>query len=263
MRKLLRSKSFIPVSLLSVTILLAVMPGKALGISYDTLFLHTGKTDPNTEGWTPSWEIAGEFGPLTNDAGSGFDAWFTDDNSSITLDSGAAYRQVPTASQIAQGSAFGWMLTTRMRVVDIPDTLGPFGVSNVVLYRDGTRSWQMRFGSQDDGDPIVVVDEAGGSATTFNFEGGGSGYHLYGLVFDPTAGNADLFVDGIERLSNLTGFLIAQTSVSWGNGSTFDTGQGNYNLVEFAVATPEPATLLLLGTGLAGLGFTRRRRKTI
>src|SRR5437879_3933932 len=120
------------------------------------------------------------------------------------------------------------------------------------LYRDGATSWDVRFGLQSDGDPIVYLVLVGDRSLWLSYalEGVGSTYHLYELRFDPTTHSADLFVDEIERLSNYGGFSIA---VFWGAGSSADTGQVNYNLVRFEVASaqtvPEPDTAYLFGSG--------------
>ena len=261
----MRQSSTFAVTLLifSLAIFLTVWPGKALGVSFDTLFLHTDDNDPTTEGWTKGQGSAfpdSGFGPIVNDGGSGFDAWKVDDNSSgffTTL----FYLGFPTDAQIAQGMAFGWKLSWRLRVVDIPDAVN--GVD--IEYNDGTTAYTAVFGSDSSGDPIVLLADGTVSGGVFtggpSYTASGSGYHLYELIFDPIAGSADLLVDGVERISDYTGHSQAVKRVFWGAGGSITTGQGNWNMVEFAVATPEPATLLLLGTGLAGLGIVRRRRK--
>ena len=55
-------------------------------------------------------------------------------------------------------------------------------------------------------------------------EGGGFGYHLYELTFAPVAGSADLFIDGVERLSDYVGPATATSRVLWGADTSFDTG---------------------------------------
>jgi hypothetical protein len=222
---------------------------------------HSGSADPTTEGWTANIPPSGlTVGPVINDLGSGFDAWMVDDNSTM-LGGNGGYNVTPTGAQVAQASAQGWVLRTRLRVVDATALMQDV----CAIYRDGATSWDMRFGRESDGDPIVqLVTTSGGP--TFTLQGAGSTYNLWELRYDPVAGSADLFVNGIERISNYTGFSIAQTSVIWGAASSADTGQGNYNLVQFEIfdqaqVVPEPSSLTLFGLGAAALVISSRRRR--
>ena len=63
----------------------------------------------------------------------------------------------------------------------------------------------------EDGDPIVelVTDNSQGGIS-FVLEGSGGGYHSYELIYDPLAASADLFVDGIEQISDYTGYIVPE-----------------------------------------------------
>jgi hypothetical protein len=220
---------------------------------------HSGSADPTTEGWTAVIPSSGiTVGAVVNDLGSGFDAWMVDDNSNAA---NGGYNVTPTGAQVAQASTQGWVLRTRLRVVDATALMQDV----CAIYRDGATSWDMRFGRESDGDPIVqLVTTSGGP--TFTLQGAGNTYNLWELRYDPVAGSADLFVNGVERLSDYTGFSIAQTFVIWGAASTADTGQGNYNLVQFEIfdqaqVVPEPTSLTLFGLGAAALVISSRRRR--
>jgi hypothetical protein len=225
---------------------------------------HSGSADPTTEGWTAVIPPSGlTVGPVINDLGSGFDAWMVDDNSIAAT---GGYNVIPTGAQVAQASAQGWILRTRLRVVDATALMQDV----CAIYRDGAISWDMRFGRELDGDPIVQLLTSLSGGPTFTLQGAGNTYNLWELRYDPVAGSADLFVNGVEQISNYTGFSIAQTFVIWGAASTADTGQGNYNLVQFEIVdqaqvVPEPSSLTLLGFGAAALAISsrlRRRRDT-
>jgi hypothetical protein len=120
----------------------------------------------------------------------------------------------------------------------------------------------MGFGTQPDGDPIVFLPTSIGpplAGLTYVLDGAGPGYHMYELVYDPVFSSADLYVDGVKRLSDYTGLPSPNETptVSWGAGSSGDTGQGNYNLVQFAIV-PEPSTVTLFGFALLSLCANRR-----
>ncbi|MFC1597340.1 PEP-CTERM sorting domain-containing protein [Planctomycetota bacterium] len=260
--------------MLRFTLFVAVLTLVAAGpLQADIIvFEHTGNTDPTSgaEGWLTGGAGTGNSaGPLTNDAGSGFDAWYVDDNSNV-IGSTFGYYQAPTAAENNQASQFGWTLRTRLRVADNGDAVNNHG-SVHSQYTTGSRAFLMAFGSEADGDPIVslwndISDNFSGTA--FTLQGSGGGYHLYELAYDPVADSADLFVDGVERISDFLGVTDASLTanvVAFGSGSSYDTGQGNYNLVQWELsAVPEPSSLALLGSGafiIGVYGYFRRRRE--
>jgi hypothetical protein len=254
--------------ILSVTLLLLMVCSSPLSAA--VLFEHTGSTDPTTEGWS----IGGSgtpgsngvyTGPITNDAGSGMDAWYVNDTATFGGSNQSYYGSL-TSDQVTQASTNGWTLSTTIRIPDASETAAyaPFA-----LYRDGVRSWDVAFGSTSGGDPIVKLITGGlhpnYNGPSYTLQGVGSTYHTYDLVYDPLSSSADLFVDGVEVISDYLGIVYStiKTNIGWGSGSSIDTGQGNFNAVSFSInpaPVPIPAAVWLFGSGLLVLvGYSKRR----
>ena len=228
------------------------------------LHQHTGTADPTTEGWAVlSFLGATTAGPIID---SGTPAWSIVNN---TPGDTGAYSVVPTPAEISTAATLGWSLQTTLRVTSPSETPGG---SMLSLYRDGSRSYQMHFGSDGNGNAVVVLADNSGfdSATGARFTvPGGSVFNTFELIYSPSAGSADLFVNGVEEISNYTGFAFSQNLLAWGDGATRDltglepgtnTSAGNYYENVFSIV-PEPAsTVLLLGSGAMLL---RRRRRSL
>jgi hypothetical protein len=155
---------------------------------------HLGSIDPVSEGFV--------LGSLTgsaaaNDLGSGLNAWRV-----FTTDAGNGYYATAlTATERQNAMTRGWKLTARMRVeTGVAYTNVDFqGVGprfDIALFLDAAGDTVVRLVTS--GSPYAGLD--------YTLAGSGSSYHLYELVFDPATQTADLFVDGIERISDYAGF---------------------------------------------------------
>jgi large repetitive protein len=202
------------------------------------VFTHVGATNPTTEGWAAiGLGFSVTTGPLTPDPGTGTDAWSVVDPSTAG-GSVRLYEQVPTAATHSMAASQGWSLSTEARFLQTGT--GTFPAMNLE-YATGSTRYVLAFDREDiTGNPIVqLVDVATGAGyigPTFTLVGAGDGgYHTYDLIYDPTAMSADLFVDGIERLSDYTGFAGAIDRVVWGAGASDGTGQGHFSSVVFSV----------------------------
>ena len=200
---------------------------------------HTDDNDPLEEGWVGVGPGSGvTVGPTTDD--QGWSAWIVDDNSE-NVGSIFRYEVGLSSDDVEQAFACGWRLLTRVRLADSGD--GPLvpheqSGSPSIGFRTGTSSWQMHFGTESDGDPIVLlVNELAPDSNdgiVVAAEGAGSGYHLYELTYDVVSQTAVLSMDGEELVSAYTpASLVEAPKVFWGANSSFDTGQGNFNLVSF------------------------------
>src|SRR5436190_24035132 len=101
------------------------------------LYHHAGSTDPTTEGWTALISSGTSVGPIND---SGTPAWSI---ANTAAEEFGFYSVVPTATEVAAAS-LGWSLRVTLRITAPGDSPGG---SMLALYRDGSRSYQMHFGS--------------------------------------------------------------------------------------------------------------------
>jgi len=237
------------------------------------VFSQSGSVDPTTAGWAvdnPALVLGPRpaTSPVTNDLGSGFDAWSIDDTSTFAGTT-RTYTQSPSATDNDRALNLGWTLRANLRIGNTPDAVGNAG-SIILEYANGTTAYRLALGNEADGDPIALLWDGGldpddtltATGTLFTLQTGGAGYHLYEMVYDPFAGSVDLFIDGIERISDYAGISNSFNRVAWGAASSSDTGQANWNQVQFEIAAvPLPAALPLFFSGLLGLGWLGKSRR--
>ena len=197
-----------------------------------TVLQHYGNNDPATEAWTLN--TPGAVGDANDPIVA---AWRTADyhtNSNPT-----SYSAPLSSEDVTAALERGWILRAYLRVVDASDNPG----GSVKLdFSDGTKTWRLSFGSEVDGDPIVIAGDTPGPCPphcpTFVVDGGGAGFHLYELKYDPATGTADLFVDRnpVPAIAGYDGFSdVVGPHVNWGSGSTSDMGRGDWNLIELQI----------------------------
>lgn len=230
------------------------------------VFEHSGAADPQTEGWNYSNSDPGHvsMGSVSNDLGAGIGAWYVDDTS-VALYTTGGYSQNPSQAQL-NNAALGWELATTMRVLT-PST-GYYPHTMHAAYNNGTTYWLMYFGIDASSNHQFVRLITGQSGidifgATYDVGSGPDAYHTYSLRFDPDDGLADLFVDGVQRISGYGGMPSSNNTpaISWGAGASNATGLGHYNQVKWQVV-PIPGALWLLGSGLLVFFGVRLRHRT-
>ena len=187
-------------------------------------------------------------GPVTNDLG--MNAWVTAVPSNGAY---AIYSQGLSADQSASLSNQDWVLSLTLRVVGFD----PIGYSGVSL-NTGTDQFGIAFGSETDGDPFVQIGHQ-----SYILTGAGSTYNNYQLVYDATSDTANLYVDGVKRLSDVehASFQDSGGLLEFGSGAQAGPAQANWNSISITIPEPSSAGIFLLGSG--ALFYFRRKQMNL
>jgi hypothetical protein len=229
---------------------------------------HTGTNNPVTEGWTQYTGGAG----FTGIDGANDGSWEIGTTT-------AQYRTYDhtndlTAAQLSLAETNGYKLEM---VVKAQTGILPQPVRHEIggqaLIGGTLHVWSaIGFGSDASGNVLVgLIDGPGYNyGTTATVPGSGSAYHTYDLIFKPSNGKEDLYVDGSLLIANHTPASYPNTwglensYINFGANDGTATGTGWYKSVEFSVISPvpEPSTLAMLPVALVGLlAYARRSRK--
>ena len=168
----------------------------------EEIVAHTGATEPLLEGFNDDLTGVSLSGPVLGDMG--LDAYAVGGTGMERFGTGDF-----DAATRAELLARGWKMTARLRVAQSPDERGLVAVN---LENIGGRRYDMNFGLDANGDTfvrlnqtIVTSPQLTGIGPTHTLVGSGSTYHLFELIYDPAEASADLFVDGVEVMSDYEG----------------------------------------------------------
>lgn len=209
-----------------------------------TILQHTGANDPLDEGFFVIDSGSEQVGPVFND--QGFDAW-----SINTLNSNDTptyrYDLLPNEQQAATEN--GWEFSVRMRFVEL-------GFASL-RFQTGTRNYWVALGLNESGD-ITVWD----GGLVYTFEGGGSDYQEYSVLFDSIDQTASLWIAGVGQVADLSGGFSTEEQaffVGFGVGHQIRS-HVHWNEATLAII-PEPTSysILLSGAVILTVLFVRRR----
>lgn len=206
---------------------------------------HSGANSPIAEGW-----IGGGGYPVTNDLG--VNAWSTPDPNN-----GAANYEYIFSPEQQAGLANGWLFSISARV----PTLGAnANYAGAVLMGGTYDNVLLLFGSVANGDPLVNLNYGPGQSltNTYVLSGVGTSYNLYQLIYNASADELSLWINGMEYATNVPA-PPSLSGITWGGSGGPQYERVNWNLVSFEIV-PEPTaiSLLLLGSGV--LLYIRARR---
>ena len=112
-----------------------------------------------------------------------------------------------------------------------------------LMYRTGSRSYQLQFGARANGDQWVRLVTGRGAGPEYTLTGSGASSHTYELVMQPSGSEAELHVDGALALSDYAGFEFSKNDgVLWGVGKSPGTGHINFALVELKLGVDHAAS---------------------
>src|SRR5262249_13305764 len=213
----------------SIAAAMAIALGLAWEAKASVIIIHQGDTDPTTENFG-LWPFNGGIttSPLANDLGLA--AWQISNTGSTNEQ--AFYNQLGgtgpfdpggsglTQSEINAINSQGFTMSLQARIVQgpayDPSGTGLFSVDITVAGFNGNR-YDIELGSDGNGNTLVILpsstsfDGTHFSSTPFGspLTLTGNDYHLYQLSYDPTTGQAALFVDGVERVSDYLGTAVS------------------------------------------------------
>jgi len=265
----------------------------ALGLAWDakagSIIIHQGDADPTTENFG-LWPFNGGIttSPHANDLGlagwqilntgsTNEQAFYNQLGGTGPFDPGGSGL---TQSEINAINAQGFTMSLKARIVQgptyNPGGTGMFSVDFTVAGFNGNR-YDIQLGSDGKGNTLVILP----SATSFDgthFTSSpfgtpllimGNGYYLYQLSYDPTTGQAALFVDGVGRVSDHLGTAVSGGATANNYGLAFgavNNATGNFALASLStgqLSVPEPGTLTLLGIGALGpTGYAWRLKRS-
>jgi hypothetical protein len=221
----------------SLALLHAMLPASAARAAQTLVFSHAGCVDPETVGpnaTVESWTLDNLVSPgsvAAACADAGVDAWEVSDPDAALA--GPRYRHDPSG---AADAATGWSLRARVRVRDLSDAVDG---STVLEASVGGLRYRISFGNDAMGNTLVRPEGAASDlvAQAAGFEQ--SDYHAYELSWDPTDGQADLFIDGGLLLSDLPGVATLDSRIVFGADDVAGTGAARFSDLAFETGVQE------------------------